>query len=105
MDKKETSKKQKKFSKMPSGWTEFDIYHKRLADKQLVSEILLGALAEGDEETFREVLIAHLNTVSKLKLSRDTGIGRQTLYDLMDQSKTFDPKLSTVLAIFRSLAA
>lgn len=83
----------------------FDVFHKRLADKKAVAEILLEALAQGDEDTFREVLIGHLKTVSKLNLSRDTGIGRQTLYDLMDESKAFDPKLSTVLAIFKSLAA
>jgi len=84
---------------------DFDLYPQELADKKLVRGVLLDALAEGDLESFREVLRAHLNTVSKLALARTTGLGRRTIYDLLDSSKSFDPRLSTVAALFKDLAA
>ena len=98
------SKKQKK-----SG-TKFLRAHKpftskELKDSKLVIDTLLGCIRPGGIESFREVLTAHLMTVNKSKVAQKAGIGRRSLYDLMDPKREFNPELSTLSAIIQSLAA
>ncbi len=99
-----TSKKQKK-----SGMKSLKAYEpftsKELKNSKLVIETLLECIRTGDIESFREVLTAHLMTVNKTKIAAKSGLGRRTLYDLMDPKKDFNPGLSTVSAIIQSLAA
>jgi DNA-binding phage protein len=99
-----TSKKQKKsetkFLKAHEPFTS-----KELKNSKLVIETLLDCIRSGDIESFREVLTAHLMTVNKTKIAAKSGIGRRTLYDLMDPKKDFNPELSTISAIIQSLAA
>jgi len=76
-----------------------------LKDAKLVSETLLECIRSGDLESFREVLTAHLMTVNKVGIAKKAGIGRRTLYDLIDPKKEFNPELSTVSAVIRALAA
>ena len=70
-----------------------------IKDVHLVVETLLDCIKTGDIESFREVLTAHLMTVNK------AGIGRRTLYDLIDPKKEFNPELSTISALINALAA
>ena len=79
--------------------------NKELKDVELVIDTLLECIKTGDIETFREELMAHLMTVNKVKLAQKAGIGRRTLYDLIDPNKEFNPELSTVSAIIQALAA
>jgi DNA-binding phage protein len=76
-----------------------------LKDVNLVIDTLLDCIKTGDIETFREVLMAHLMTVNKVKLAQKAGIGRRTLYDLIDPKKEFNPELSTISALMQALAA
>jgi DNA-binding phage protein len=76
-----------------------------LKDAKLVIETLLDCIRTGDIESFREVLTAHLMTLNKSKIAKKAGIGRRTLYDLMDPKREFNPELSTISAIIQSLAA
>ena len=78
---------------------------KELKNSHLVSETLLDCIKTGDLESFREVLVAHLMSVNKSEIAKIAGVGRRTLYDLMDAEKDFNPELSTVSAIIRALAA
>ncbi|MBK7960264.1 MAG: hypothetical protein IPK04_02980 [Bdellovibrionales bacterium] len=78
---------------------------KELKDAKLVIETLLDCIRTGDIESFREVLTAHLMTLNKSKIAKKAGIGRRTLYDLMDPKREFNPELSTISAIIQSLAA
>lgn len=78
---------------------------KELKDSALVSETLLECIKTGDIESFRDVLISHLMTANKSQIAKKAGIGRRTLYDLLDPSKEFNPELSTVSAVIRALAA
>ena len=78
---------------------------KELKNANLVVETLLECIRTGDIESFREVLTAHLMTVNKSKVAQKAGIGRRTLYDLMDPKREFNPELSTISAIIQSLAA
>ena len=78
---------------------------KELKNAKLVIDTLLDCIRTGDIESFREVLTAHLMTVNKTKIAQKAGIGRRTLYDLMDPKREFNPELSTISAIIQSLAA
>lgn len=78
---------------------------KELRDSHLVAETLLECIRTGDIESFREVLMAHLMTVNKVAVAKKAGIGRRTLYDLIDPKKDFNPELSTISAVIRALAA
>lgn len=104
MAKAVTSKKQKKSgTKFLRGHEPFT--SKELKNAKLVIETLLDCIRTGDIESFREVLTAHLMTVNKSKIAQKAGIGRRTLYDLMDPKREFNPELSTISAIIQSLAA
>ena len=78
---------------------------KELRNPHLVAETLLECIKTGDVESFREVLIAHMMTVNKVEIAKKAGIGRRTLYDLIDPKKEFNPELSTISAVIRALAA
>ena len=78
---------------------------KELKDSRLVADTLLECIRTGDIESFREVLTAHLMTVNKSNIAKKFGIGRRTLYDLIDPLKSFNPELSTIAAVIKSLAA
>lgn len=104
MAKTATSKEQKK-----SGTKSLKVHvpfkSRELKNVNLVIDILLDCIKTGDIETFREILVAHLMTVNKVNLAKKAGIGRRTLYDLMDPKKEFNPELSTISALMQSLAA
>lgn len=104
MPKVETSKRRKKlgmkYLKVHEPFTSKD-----LKSPRLVAETLLECIKTGDMESFRDVLIAHLMTVNKAAVAKKAGIGRRTLYDLMDPNREFNPELSTISAVIRALAA
>lgn len=104
MRKTATSKKQKK-SVMKSLRVYEPFKSKELKDKKIVIEILFDCIKTEDLKTFREVLVAHLITVNKMELANRAGIGRRTLYDLIDPKKKFNPGLSTISAVIKALAA
>lgn len=78
---------------------------KELRDAKLVTETLLDCIRTGDLESFRDVLVAHLLTANKAAIAKKAGIGRRTLYDMMDSEKEFNPGLATVSAMIRAIAA
>ncbi len=78
---------------------------KELKNGKLVIETLLECIKTGDLDSFQEVLIAHLMTANKMAIAKKAGIGRRTLYDLIDPKKEFNPELATVSAVIRALAA
>lgn len=104
MGKPEISKGPKK-SKKKSLKEHAPFKSRELKQVDLVTEVLLDCIKTGDLNSFREVLIAHLVTANKTQIAERAGIGRRTLYDLMDLKKEFNPELSTVSALIRALAA
>ena len=102
MAKEKTLKKRKKSS--VNTLKKFEPNRKLLLDRKLIAEVLVDAIFENDIETFRDVLISHLRTLSKTELAKRTGLGRRTLYDLMDNEK-FDPRLSTLSSLLSKIAA
>lgn len=95
---KSKKKSETKFLKIHDAFTS-----KELKSSKLVAEALLECIKSGDLESFREVLTVHLMTVNKVEVAKKAGIGRRTLYDLIDPKKEFNPELSTVAAVIRAL--
>lgn len=102
MAKTKISKKQKK--SIETVFPRFKADKKLLLDKKLISEILVDALLENDFDTFRDVLMAYLRNTSKTQLAKKTGLGRRTLYDLIENEK-FDPRVSTLSALLSKIVA
>lgn len=98
-----TSKKQKAFSF--EGLKKFEPDSKLMGNKKVVREALIDALMHDDLDAFRDVFLSYIRYTSKSKLSQKTGLGRQTLYDLQDSSKEFNPNFKTIGAILETLAA
>lgn len=82
-----------------------DPFSKELANPKLIKKAILQALVDGDLDAVQDLLVAHLRTINKSKLSSKTKLGRQTLYDLMDPEKEFNPSLKTLTNILNHLAA
>ncbi|WP_413294776.1 helix-turn-helix domain-containing protein [Bdellovibrio sp. HCB185ZH] len=101
MDKTKTSKKPKASSK--KSLKHFKPDTAILLNKKLVAETLVECLLRNDIDTFQDVLVSHLRALSKTDLAQKTGLGRRTLYDLIE-GKKFDPRLSTLSAILSKIA-
>ena len=78
---------------------------KILKNSEIVAEALLECIKTDDLELFRELLYAHLMTINKTELAKKAGLGRRTLYDLIDPKKEFNPELATISALIQALAA
>jgi DNA-binding phage protein len=104
MAKTATSKKRKGFA-MKSLKAHAPFTSPELKDPKLVSEALLECIKTGELESFRKVLASYLMTANKMELAKKAGLGRRTLYDILDPNKRFNPELSTVSAVIRALAA
>lgn len=102
MAKAKTSKKQKISSLDTLKKHKTDT--KLLLNKKLIVEVLIESLLKNDIQTFRDVLISHIRTMSKTSLAKKTGLGRRTLYDLIE-NENFDPRLSTLGSLLSKLAA
>jgi DNA-binding phage protein len=104
MAKAKTSKKQKlsekKLLKPYSPFTSSE-----LKNSKAVVRILLECIKTNDLETFRDVLVSHLVTANKTAIAKEAGIGRRTLYDLLDPNKEFNPGLVTVSSIIKCIGA
>ena len=104
MTRKKTSTKQRK-SEMKY-LKEYDpSKSKTLKNPKAIREALLYCVQTGDTEAFREVLVAYIKRTNKTSLAKKSGIGRRTIYDLIDPDKDFNPKLSTITALIQALAA
>lgn len=80
-------------------------FDKKLSDVKLIKQAVLQALVDCDMEAVRDLLIAHLKTVNKSNLAAKAKLGRQTIYDLIDMSKEFNPSVKTLTTILDNLAA
>lgn len=80
-----------------------NVFSARLKNPKLVRKVLIEALMSNDLEVFQDVLVAYLRTVSKSRLATKCKLGRQTLYDLINEEKDFNPSLSTLGSILETL--
>ena len=104
MAKARTSKKQKK-SETKSLRAHDPFKSELLKDSEIVMEALFDCIRNNDVNSFRTVLAAHLMSINKTKLAQKAGIGRRTLYDIIDFNKEFNPEFTTISALMKALAA
>gem|GEM_PF-544493 len=105
MANKKTSRKPRKSSK--ENFAHLPVFDpsKGLEDAKDILESLIECLKQNDLESFEDILVAHLRAVSKTRFKSKSGLGRQTLYDLIQGKREFNPSLKTLGGIFKALAA
>lgn len=81
------------------------ILDESILDKETLKSILIEALMDGDMDTLKDVLITQIRMQNKAELVRKSKLGRQTLYDLMDDKREFNPTLKTLSSLLKSIAA
>ena len=74
-----------------------------LKDPKTTAKVLVECFREGDIESFRDVLIAHLMTVNKTKVAKEMGLSRRTLHKLIDVKQKFNPEFITLIDIMKAL--
>lgn len=105
MGKKKTSKRPKKYSRGNFAHLKVFDPSEGLENRKEILEALIECLKQNDLESFEDILVAHLRTVSKARFGKKSGLGRQTLYDLIQGKREFNPTLKTVGGLFKALAA
>jgi probable addiction module antidote protein len=70
-------------------------------DRSKVRDALIQSIFEGDVSAFKEILAAHLRTLSKDDLSKKTGISRATVFRIIDQKS--NPSFANVAKILKTL--
>lgn len=77
----------------------------KLLDRETLKSILSEALIDGDIEMLKDVLITQIRMMSKADLVRKSKLGRQTLYDLIEDKREFNPTIRTLSSLLKAIAA
>jgi len=105
MDKTKISKKRKNSSKNSKNL--ILVEHRpddfNFNKPKLVREILADCILRGDMDTFQDVFIAFIRSQSKTKLAVKSKLGRQTLYDLLNQGENFNPEWETLRSLLKAI--
>lgn len=100
MGKVKTLKGQKNFSKKSKTFVLIEHRPDKMVFKpHVVREILAECILSGDLETFQDVFLAYIRSQSKTKLAAKSKLGRQTIYDLLDENKKFNPEWETLRSL------
>ncbi len=107
MGKVKTLGKQKKSSKKsrPVVLRSHDVLNERILSQETLKKVLLDAIFDGDIEVLKDVIITQLRLQNKAEIVRKTNLGRQTLYDLIEGKREFNPTIKTLSSILRAIAA
>lgn len=105
MGKRKTSKRPRRYSKGNFDHLKVFDPSKGLENPKEILEALIECLKQNDLESFEDILVAHLRTVSKSRFGKKSDLGRQTLYDLIQGKREFNPTLRTIGGLFKALAA
>ena len=73
-----------------------------LRNRKLIIEALTEALTDGDAQTFKEILAAHLEVVQKESFYQEAGLSRRTLYRMLGPSG--NPTLENIARVVRAIA-
>ena len=102
MNKKKTLKKQKASKKIYLT-RHIPFTNAKLKDSKATAKALAECFHEGDIESFRDVLVAHLMTINKTKTAKEIGIHVRTLHKFTDMNKKFNPEFMTLIDIMNTL--
>ena len=106
MAKVETSKKQRSSSKKSKAVIlhPHKVLDAEILDRETLMTILVEALVDGDFETLKDVLITQIRIQNKAEIVRKSKLGRQTLYDLIDGKRDFNPTVKTLSSLLKAIA-
>ena len=104
MTKKKTLKKQKVSRKNTPALKKFEPakYIKKMTKNDLL-EVLVQSLADGDPESFKEILWSYLEVHNKADIARKMKISRSTLYHIV--SEEGNPTLDVLAKLIGTIAA
>lgn len=111
MAKKQTSKKRKassvhrpEFVTLKSG-VKTQRWHptEELLDERKLGEALFSALKDEDIESFKEILMAHLQAKVKSREAKAHGLSERTMYEAL--SEKGNPSLKTIAKIVKMACA
>ncbi|MEK2644816.1 hypothetical protein [Bdellovibrio sp. BCCA] len=107
MAKAKTLKKQKSSSKKskPVVLGPHKVLDETKLDKETLKSILAEALIDGDIDMLKDVLITQIRLQNKAELVRKSKLGRQTLYDLIEGKREFNPTVKTLSSLLKAIAA
>lgn len=107
MGKVKTSKKRKGSLKKlkPVALFPHKILDETTLDRETLKSILVNSLMDGDIEMLKDVLISQIRLCNKAALVRKSKLGRQTLYDLIEGKREFNPTVKTLSSLLRAIAA
>ncbi len=103
MDKVKISKKRKSSSKNSKDLILVEHRPDNFNKPKLVREILADCILSGDMDTFQDVFLAFIRSQSKTKLAVKSKLGRQTLYDLLNQGEDFNPEWETLRSLLKAI--
>ncbi len=107
MAKTKILKRQKKSSKKLKTITlhPLKVLDENILDRETLKSLLIEALIDGDIEMLKDVLITQIRLQNKAELVRKSKLGRQTLYDLIEGKREFNPTIKTLSALLKAIAA
>lgn len=71
---------------------------------ETIKSILIQAIMEGDMEMLKDALISQIHLHKKTELVKKSKLGRQTLYDLINDKREFNPTIKTLSSLLRAIA-
>ena len=74
-----------------------------LKNSDVVIEALLDSIKYNDIDSFREVLLGYLEATNRTELAKKAGLGRRTLYDLIDPKVNFNPRFQTICSLIEAI--
>jgi len=74
-----------------------------LLDEGELARALFDALKEEDVESFKEILVAHLEAKVKTKIAKAHGLSERTMYEAL--SEMGNPSLKTIAKIIKMACA
>jgi DNA-binding phage protein len=74
-------------------------------DINLLKSIFVEAIFEDDIEMLKDVLFALIRKNKKSEIVRKSKLGRQTIYDLINDKREFNPTIKTLSSLIKAIAA
>lgn len=107
MANKKILKKQKKSLKQSKKIEPYAHKHldETILTKGRVREVLVNALIDGDFDTLKDAIITQILISNKTALMKKTKLGRQTLYDIINDKRDFNPTIKTLSQLLKAFAA
>lgn len=80
------------------------VFDADILDRETLKSILVGALIDGDIDSLKDVIVTQIRMRNKAEVVRKSKLGRQTLYDLVDGKREFNPTIKTLSQLLKAIA-